>query len=682
MSIYETFTKLAPPNIFQEDKMTMAGLLSNPRLATQVKSQNASPFIGLPGTHVTFKIRDTTIRIYFSDGSTGPVFPDPATDTDVVNEINATSALYGYPTIATSISGVVTVYDPDTFGVDILEGNSVLGFFEPNAQKVLLKVMAPTLDELKTQIQHVFDVMDLDTAPVDFQKQLGALLGYTWNEAKDTDMQVKLIKEFPDFIKRKGSIPSIERIVRLHGGTVSIFEPYPYIARFEEMVFDGNRVFPQQTIRTFYAGQVVTTFFSFELEPFQAADLNNTTLVLRLGTTLLQVLFTGLSGALTAAAVVSYINAAIAPSGPVASSRNSQILLSAPSEEDLVIVSGNTTLGFFVDQQAGFRFIDMVNAPFEDDDVFRNVYIPDIPGPIEGFRVTYKVSNSELVILQKSPGDHSSLLYQLVPRDPIADRFQDRSFWHDGVYVVRSNIPSSEYRKEFFELVHPAGRVVYFDYLADLDPIDAVPVISASDVLLYVDIMVRLWECGMTMDEGPGFDLPDGNFDGCQNIFGVDVIHRIESITDARRRLDWSQLFYWEDLNGPLFFIPTFVSGLPWNVPVFRPDGHIWSDLVVDVIPPLHVLRFVIQTSVTRTLLATETYNKPGDTTARALLVNEGGVFNKTTNTFTGGTDYLEGVDWEVSGGGQIDWILTGASPATSSVYQVFYSVDPWNPVV
>jgi hypothetical protein len=215
-----------------------------------------------------------------------------------------------------------------------------------------------------------------------------------------------------------------------------------------------------------------------------------------------------------------------------------------------------------------------------------------------------------------------------------------------------------------------------------LDPIDAVPVISASDVLLYVDIMVRLWECGMTMDEGPGFDLPDGNFDGCQNIFGVDVIHRIESITDARRRLDWSQLFYWEDLNGPLFFIPTFVSGLPWNVPVFRPDGHIWSDLVVDVIPPLHVLRFVIQTSVTRTLLATETYNKPGDTTARALLVNEGGVFNKTTNTFTGGTDYLEGVDWEVSGGGQIDWILTGASPATSSVYQVFYSVDPWNPVV
>ena len=91
-----------------------------------------------------------------------------------------------------------------------------------------LAVLGPTLDWLKSRIDDLPELWDLDAVPDEFLPHLGALVGYPYNYTRDPDVQRKLIRFRIEFYRRKGTRTSLERILEENGVPATVLENVPH----------------------------------------------------------------------------------------------------------------------------------------------------------------------------------------------------------------------------------------------------------------------------------------------------------------------------------------------------------------------------------------------------------------------------------------------------------------------
>jgi len=77
--------------------------------------------------------------------------------------------------------------------------------------RAFLAIPAATLDELKTLIDHLPDIWNVDACDPRFLPLLAAIAGYACDPTRDPDIQRREIREATESYRRKGSIPAIER---------------------------------------------------------------------------------------------------------------------------------------------------------------------------------------------------------------------------------------------------------------------------------------------------------------------------------------------------------------------------------------------------------------------------------------------------------------------------------------
>ena len=90
-----------------------------------------------------------------------------------------------------------------------------------------LAVFGPTLDWLKSRIDDLPELWDLDGVPDEFLPYLGALVGYPYNYTRDPDVQRKLIRFRIEFYRRKGTRPSLDRLLEEAGVSATVLENVP-----------------------------------------------------------------------------------------------------------------------------------------------------------------------------------------------------------------------------------------------------------------------------------------------------------------------------------------------------------------------------------------------------------------------------------------------------------------------
>jgi len=91
-----------------------------------------------------------------------------------------------------------------------------------------LAIFGPTLDWLKSRIDALPELWDLDNVPDEFLPHLGALIGYPYNYTRDPDVQRKLIRFRIEFYRRKGTRASLERILEENGVPAVVLENTPH----------------------------------------------------------------------------------------------------------------------------------------------------------------------------------------------------------------------------------------------------------------------------------------------------------------------------------------------------------------------------------------------------------------------------------------------------------------------
>ncbi|NLN74987.1 MAG: hypothetical protein GX139_01565 [Armatimonadetes bacterium] len=77
--------------------------------------------------------------------------------------------------------------------------------------EAFLAVPAATLDEIKSLIDHLPDIWNVDACDPRFLPLLAAMVGYSFDQRRDPDTQRREIREIVEHYRRKGSIPAIHR---------------------------------------------------------------------------------------------------------------------------------------------------------------------------------------------------------------------------------------------------------------------------------------------------------------------------------------------------------------------------------------------------------------------------------------------------------------------------------------
>lgn len=573
---YDILRTHLPETLFRTNFTKNLGTYKSTDLTIKIiGSVIADPLVGLNGTSFTFRINNSpNIVANFTSDIIAP---------NAINTIQNAATAAGFAGyISTVYNSRLTIYALNGNSIEVMSGNELLGFYEQHAIKALLKIMAPEIDQYREDIKSISEIIDVDNAPLDFLKQLGILLNYKWKESLTEAQQRKLIKQQPFVYQFKGTIPSIERIVRIAGGNAEIFEPYQYISRYEEDAWDGERVFNKSGTRFFVNGQ---TYKTGELQYFS----------------------------------------------------------------------------------------DTTNAPFTEDDEDRYLFIPGMPGPVQGFKINAVLSPTVVEIPSANLEDATNVHYLIKDPPRVYNRLESRDFWHEGVYEVIADIPAQDYAQDVIELVHPSGRIVYFQFRPEIATIADETEDPVNSTTIITDLQFEYGaECGAAWEEGA---WEEDDWDGCQVIFGFDVATTILLIGSARRPLGWSDVLHFEDVAGiDVYQLPEYANNIDINAPNLLIGGHTYADEVTDVQPTAHVIYFALTTEIDADGNSTNDLAGILPVGAKILLVNASGTFNKTTSAFVGGTDYAETTDW-VQVANTLEWQIT----PPVALYRIYYSFDSYN---
>lgn len=92
--------------------------------------------------------------------------------------------------------------------------------------RAFLTIPAKTLDEIKSLIDCLPDIWNLDACDPQFLPLLSAIVGYDFDQTRDPDIQRREIREIVEQYRRKGSVPAIWRSLTNVGWEGNIDETF------------------------------------------------------------------------------------------------------------------------------------------------------------------------------------------------------------------------------------------------------------------------------------------------------------------------------------------------------------------------------------------------------------------------------------------------------------------------
>lgn len=683
---YDILRSLIPGSVFQEWQSLLRDVDSIPVSAKTLRSQQSEPFDLTESNTLSLRVDGSeTFLVTFTAGV--------RTAEQVTSELNtAIEDVTGRSDVARAWKK--QVYLSSLSGsVEVMEGNAILGFYEDQVVPALLKVIAPTVHEYRVLIDEFFDrTMDIDQASDEFKRHLGDLLGYTWTTQKSVEDQVELTKELPFIYQYKGTLPSVEWTARLHGGSATVFEPFRYIMRYEDGVYDGYLRASREEEKSYSGGTigVSVTALGDATGPFVLAEEGDAHVfrflindqVYRYPVTWEEF---GGSGKM-ASEVVSELNALVGTT--VAAVESGRIRLTAPDPQvrfHLLEIQTPSALLGFPDRRAygSFIFTDEINAPFSEATEGCRIFLPYLPGPHDGYLVVRAISSSQVELsVADFEEDAAGLFYQVLAPPSEPDHLESWDFWHQGVYEVQATIAPSTYRDDFFQFAHPKGRNVYFSYELDLEPVDVF--LEDPSYVWFLTRAVQLFysmsnTSALAFDLGQGFESEADVYEGRQTIYGVYRSLWRVSFASARVPARWSELLYWQEVSGDsLSYLAPYEVGTEFNRLVDAGAGGVdWDVPVLDFQPDTHRRQWGFSEVIVRGAGASDALPATIPIGSEVLVVNAGGTPDKDNDDFTGGSSYIQTTDW-VQTNGAIEWV--GSAPAQDDEYRVFYKFDPWAP--
>lgn len=581
---YDILYEATPPNFFKRFLRETESLLIQNTTELFISGTKSGPFLTLAGTTFSFRAdRGDVHTVYFVATDSVQVHTAAVVAT-ILNDIESDCAV--------ATANRVNLVSPLGVEIEIIEGSKVLGLYESNPLKVLLKAIAPSYSQLRSQLLNLSDIYDPDLAPRDFLRQLSHLLTGFWDESKDVDFHRKLVKQSPFDLDVKGTLRALQRVVGIYGGKADVFEPYRWVIQPEDGLLEGPSM----------PGRGNTRFAS-----------------------------TG-------------------------------------------VISGGDIL------------TDVAAAPFLDSDLEHFIYMPNKPGPVGGFKVRKVLSASQIQLADASLEDDTNVFY--VVRDPqrVVHRLESRDYWRDGTYEVICTIAPQIFMQAFDKFVRPKTRRAWFNYLIQMIADDGEFVnfglqsVSLELIHVYQLTPDQYMGCAFRLEEPPPLEEdPDCGLEGGVVIDGFEIFVEMYRPALARRTFIHNTILTFDDLAEPAYTLNSYVLGdEDANGITFHPDGYTYPIPILDAIPSAHTLVVGFSTDITRGAGSSD--NLPVDVPegATVLIVNEGGTPDKPSDTFTGGTEYVEDTDW-VQTGNTVEWLGGGSAPVLSATYRVFFSYDPFN---
>lgn len=110
--------------------------------------------------------------------------------------------------------------------------------------RAFLAVPAAALDEIKSLIDRLPDIWDVDGCEPRFLSLLSAIVGYRFDPTRDPDTQRREIKEIIEQYRRKGSIPAIQRALTNIGWRGEIEETFRKALRLNKRSITNNAKLP------------------------------------------------------------------------------------------------------------------------------------------------------------------------------------------------------------------------------------------------------------------------------------------------------------------------------------------------------------------------------------------------------------------------------------------------------
>ena len=103
--------------------------------------------------------------------------------------------------------------------------------FEDLPLATFLQVVGVPLDELKAAIDGIPGLVNVESCPEKFLPYLGALVGYSYVDGLDSDVQRRDIRETIERYRRKGTFTMLERELAAQGWTGEIVENHRFAVR-------------------------------------------------------------------------------------------------------------------------------------------------------------------------------------------------------------------------------------------------------------------------------------------------------------------------------------------------------------------------------------------------------------------------------------------------------------------
>lgn len=482
-----------------------------------------------------------------------------------------------------------------------------------------------SLDDFHMKITDMWKTVSVDDCPDEWLPYLGYIIGYYWREDWSFQKNRRALKMWSSFLHMKGSIPSYEWMMRQEGGRVKISEPGIDVFRTDISPLDGaKKDTPRRVVDSGYTSQTFVanpTWFRNK----QSISLEGTTgqIIAPFSNWFIDtsVDFTGREGSCLIFDIGGvhhyyYIQ---------------EVLLSF-----LVILSGAS----FSFSASGIDYIMAVKLYDPEDQMGRYLRIPD--GVETGkYKIAEAVDPITLNIPTAAFTGTSDFLYEIWSRPSEHHRLGNWRYYHHGVYDVATNVDPGIWGIPTLDLLHPAGTRMWKTYemdsnVLDMDWFDN----TLTDLLIEITPPVFPFRAGLIIDWYA--DLYPFALDGPRVVWadGPDYIE--ENEVDMFRRLFFSPAYVFKDLQvGAYDAVNDF-----WEFS----DELVWGDRID--FQPSQLECFIITSGVLPVSLLTE-LDVPDsyDHVTSIVEANTGGTWDKADpGTFSGGTTYVEGVDYELTG--------------------------------
>jgi len=591
-----------------------------------------------------------------------------------------------------------------------------------------------TLDEMRNKIRQLGEMINLSIAPEKVLPYLFHFLRSLINPAKDIEEQVDEFKKRVDVLKIKTTIPSILRTLKQKrrelgittGETLDeVYEPYVHIAKYSHSALSGTEVFSNPGNRTFSSSGTLHSTDPTILEDLSSPIFSTA----KEGHVILMPDEGGSRKGFKIAKVIDNNHVEI----PQAS-----LVWNDPVHRGKTDIT-NIRYFLYVPEPESHHFTDWkywhhgvyevrttLNPSEFKDELLDNVH-PAGTRVYFAFLLTSFLCEDDVDVddivwddwmlsattVERGSGDQDEITEPYFRKIKTALSINVGGVWNVETLSFEGG---TEYvRGTDWEFVADDSSFPTMRYYIDWSVGGSAPSLGEEYTIIYIDCKayfghipaaelgivvepeVKYQLCGIVPSVGPPLSGSGATLSGCIEVLeeiGIYIdMGSIEGLPALMRRTPgWSATLQYPDLNGTIGYLCGSDSPDPYT-DCWVTDGYRYDSEppYLDAQGPddINLLIFTVSGSSTNPSITKgaaggqDEFVPHQDKLVTAVLeVNQGGTWNKTTHTFTGGTSYLEHTDWELVIDDTvyphkfyIDWSPGGSEPVTATTYDMAYTL-------